>query len=238
MLAQISIVVPAYNEADRIRVCLREIALAMEDWDYEIIVVDDGSQDSTYQETLAIAAENVHIHPIRQSSNRGKGAAVLLGFQRATGEIIALLDADLELHPRMLLSFIRIMHETQADVVIGSKMHPGSKLADYPWFRRTASVAYSLLTRSLFDLDLHDTQTGIKLFRAGVLRHVGPRLRIRRFAFDLELLVIARHFGYKIIEAPVVVSFQRAHSGRIGVLTMGRMFVDTLKVFYWASFWK
>jgi len=236
-MAQISVVVPAYNEADRIRVCLREIALVLEDLDYEIIVVDDGSQDSTYQEMVAIAAENARVRPVRQSSNRGKGAAVFLGFQYATGEIIAFLDADLELHPSLLLSFIKTMHETESDVVIGSKMHPGSELR-YPWFRRFTSVVYSLLIRFLFGLDLRDTQTGIKLFRANVLRCVTQRLKVRRFAFDLELMVAVSRFGYKIVEAPVVVSFQRTHGGRIGALTIGHMFVDTLKVFYWASFWK
>lgn len=236
-MAQISVVVPAYNEADRIQACLREIALVLEDLDYEIIVVDDGSQDSTYPETMAIAAENARIRPVRQSSNRGKGAAVFLGLQYATGEIIAFLDADLELHPSLLLSFIETMHETEADAVIGSKMHPGSELK-YPWFRRITSVVYSLLIRFLFGLNLHDTQTGIKLFRANVLRRVTQRLQVRRFAFDLELLVAVSRFGYKIVEAPVVVSFQRTHGGRIGTLTIGHMFVDTLRVFYWASFWK
>jgi dolichol-phosphate mannosyltransferase len=236
-MAQISVVVPAYNEADRIRACLREIALVLEDLDYEIIVVDDGSQDSTYQEAIAIAAENARIRPLRQSSNQGKGAAVFHGFQHATGEIIAFLDADLELHPSLLLSFIKIMHETEADVVIGSKMHPGSKLK-YPWFRRITSTVYSRLVRFLFGLNLHDTQTGVKLFRANVLRRVVQRLQVRRFAFDLELLVAVGRFGYKIVEAPVVVSFQRAHGGRIGGLTIGHMFVDTLRVFYRASFWK
>jgi glycosyltransferase involved in cell wall biosynthesis len=236
-MAHISVVVPAYDEADRIQLCLREIALALKDLDYEIIVVDDGSQDSTYQEMVAAAAGNARIRPVRQSSNRGKGAAVLLGLQDATGEIIAFLDADLELHPSQLLSFIQTMRETGADVVVGSKRHPGSRLT-VPWFRRITSVVSSRLIRFLFGLDLHDTQTGIKLFRADVLHRVARRLQVRRFAFDLELLVAVSRFGYRIVEAPVVVSFQRAHGGRIGALTIGHTFVDTLRVFYWASFWK
>jgi glycosyltransferase involved in cell wall biosynthesis len=216
---------------------LHEITLVLEGLDYEIIAVDDGSRDSTYQEMLAVADENARVYPIRQLSNQGKGAAVFLGFQHATGEIVAFLDADLELPPRLLVSFMKIMRETEADVVIGSKMHPGSQLT-YPFLRRITSNVYSLLNRFLFGLALHDTQTGIKLFRASVLHRVLPRLQVQRFAFDLELLVAVSRFGCKIVEAPVVVSFQRAHGGRIGVLAIVRMFWDTLKVFYWASFWK
>ena len=236
-MADISVVVPAYDEAGRIQLCLREIAHALKDLDYEIIVVDDGSQDATYQEIAVAAAENARIRPVRQASNQGKGAAVLLGLQHATGTMIAFLDADLDLHPGLLLSFIRTMHETKADVVIGSKMHPDSRLK-YPWFRRITSIVYSRLIRFMFGLNLHDTQTGIKLFRADALHRVAQRLQVRRFAFDLELLVAINRFGYRIVEAPVVVSFQRAHGGRIGPLAIGHMLVDTLRVFYWASFWR
>jgi len=236
-MAQISVVVPAYNEAEHIQVCLHEIACVLKDLDYEVIAVDDGSHDSTYQEMLAVAAKNVRVRPVRQLSNQGKGAAVLLGCQYATGEMVAFIDADLELHPSLLLSFIEVMRKTEADIVIGSKGCPGSRLK-YPWFRRMTSIAYSRLARFLFGLDLHDTQTGIKLVRANVLRRVVQRLQARRFVFDLELLVAVSRFGYKIVEVPVVVSFQRAHGGRIGCLTIAHMLVDTMRVFYRASFWK
>jgi glycosyltransferase involved in cell wall biosynthesis len=233
----ISVVIPAYNEAAHIQACLHETALALRGLDYEIIAVDDGSRDATYEEMLTAASTNIRICPVCQPSNLGKGAALLFGCQHATGVMIAFLDADLELHPRQLLSFIKVMQETEADVVIGSKRHHDSRLT-YPWFRHITSIAYSQMVQFLFGLDLRDTQTGIKLFRASVLHRVIPRLRVRRFAFDLELLVACNRFGYKIVPVPVVVSFQRAHSGRIGALAISRMFVDTLRILYQASFWK
>jgi glycosyltransferase involved in cell wall biosynthesis len=236
-LTLISVVIPAFNEADRIGDCLRETALALQGLDYEIIPVDDGSRDATFREMAACAAQNPRVRPVRQPSNQGKGAAVFLGCQHATGDLIAFLDADLELHPSQLLSFIHVMRQTKASVVIGCKSHPDSQLT-YPRFRQATSVVYSALVQFLFGLDLHDTQTGIKLFRAETLRCIIPRLRARRFAFDLELLVAASRYGYKIAQSPVVVSFQREHGGRINLLAIARMFLDTLQIFYQASFWK
>ena len=236
-LTLISVVIPAFNEADRIGDCLRETALALQDLDYELIPVDDGSHDATFQEMTACAAQNPRVRPVRQPSNQGKGAAVFLGCQYATGEMVAFLDADLELHPAQLLAFIQVMRQTKASVVIGCKSHPDSQLT-YPRFRQATSVVYSSLVQFLFGLDLHDTQTGIKLFRAEALRRIIPRLRVRRFAFDLELLVAASRYGYKIVQSPVVVSFQREHGGRINLVAIVRMFLDTLQIFYQASFWK
>jgi len=236
-VARISVVIPAYNEAERIQVCLDETVRVLQGLDYEIISVDDGSQDDTYEKMLFVAASNPRIRPIRQPANQGKGGALMTGSRQATGDLVAFLDADLELPPSQLLTFIQLMRETEADIVIGSKSHPESQL-EYPWFRRITSIVYYQLIRFLFGLALHDTQTGLKLFQGYALRRIIPRLQVRRFAFDLELLVAASRFGYTIKEAPVVVSFQRGNTGRIGGQAIAHMLLDTLQIFYQASFWK
>jgi len=235
-----TVLVPAYNEEVFIRRCLIETCQVMDEMangDYEIIVIDDGSRDDTYAEAEQVARKSPQVELARCSENLGKGRALRRGFERARGELVFFLDADLDIHPNQLKVLYKNMREKGADVVIGTKHHHESR-SGFPWHRRVISVGYMLLVRMLFDLPLQDTQTGIKLFRHEVLQRVYPRTLVGRFAFDLEMLVAAIRFGYHVIEAPVDVSFQRGGQGRIGVLGVLRTWWDTLDIFYRASFWK
>jgi glycosyltransferase involved in cell wall biosynthesis len=241
---KISVIMPAYNESRVIYESVLVTADTLKDNDYEIIVVDDGSLDATYTEALR-AAQVVNNRPtkgqvkvFRNEPNRGKGQTLKTGCSHATGDLVAFLDADLDLNPCLLWTLYEVMQESEADVVIGSKNHPNSKLF-YPWHRKVLSQSYFALIHLLFGLPLHDTQTGIKLFRREVLEQVLPRMRVQRFAYDLELLVGAHRFGYRIAEAPVEVTFQ---GGKMDLIELARtsanMGMDTLRVFYWASSWK
>jgi hypothetical protein len=141
------------------------------------------------------------------------------------------MDADLEIHPRQLLKFMEEMERTGADIVIGSKRHPKSKV-DYPMKRRLLSWGYNILIRGLFNLKLTDTQPGFKLFRREVLDKELPKLVVKKWAFDLELLVNADQDGFKIVEAPIELNFNREDGGRIGFGTVRNIFQDTLGIFY------
>lgn len=233
----ISIIIPAYNEGDRIASVLKATSQVLELTHYEIIVVDDGSSDSTFRKATLAALENDRIKVFTLPQNKGKGAALVYGCQQADGYLIAFLDADLELSPDLILKFWKMMIEHDADVVIGSKQHPDSQI-NYPLFRRVTSAGYALLNRWLFGLELHDTQTGVKLFRSEVIKRVIHRLQIERYAFDLELLVAISRFGYRIVEAPVTLQFQRQYGGRLKLAAISGMLVDTLQILYRSSFWK
>jgi glycosyltransferase involved in cell wall biosynthesis len=148
-----------------------------------------------------------------------------------TGEYVVLLDADLDLHPLQVQTLFDIMRLDNADIVIGSKMHPNS-VVDYPLQRRIISLGYYLVVRLLFNLPCHDTQTGLKLFKTQVLRDVFPRILVKKFAFDLEVLVNAHHLGYKIAEAPIVLRAQRTKYNRIGSRSVLTTFWDTLAIWY------
>jgi glycosyltransferase involved in cell wall biosynthesis len=167
---------------------------------------------------------------VRCRRNKGKGNALICGTAYSKGEYVAFLDADMDLHPEQLENFFAIMNSRGADVVIGSKFHPQSKV-EYPRLRRIYSFFYFMLVRSLFGLPVRDTQTGIKLFKREVLEKVLPRVLVKRFAFDLELLANVHHFGYRIVEAPVVVNFNRVCS-RLRLAAVWNVFVDTLAIFY------
>ncbi len=229
----LSILMPAYNEAHSIaeNVCETVETMHALGIDFEIVVVDDGSMDGTH--TAASAALRTfpdRVRVVRCSRNEGKGNALICGASYSKGDRVAFLDADMDLHPEQLENFLAIMTSRNADVVIGSKFHPDSKV-EYPPLRRLYSLFYYLLVRALFGLPVRDTQTGIKLFKREVLDRVLPRILVKRFAFDLELLANVHHFGYRIAEAPVTLNFQRVCS-RLRLAAVWNVFLDTLAIFY------
>ncbi len=229
----LSILMPAYNEAQSIAENVCETVETMRGLgiDFEIVVVDDGSLDGTHTAAIdALRAWPECVRIVRCRRNKGKGNALICGTAYSKGEYVAFLDADMDLHPEQLENFFTIMNSRSADVVIGSKFHPQSKV-DYPRLRRIYSFFYFMLVRSLFGLPVRDTQTGIKLFKREVLEKVLPRVLVKRFAFDLELLANVHHFGYRIVEAPVVVNFNRVCS-RLRLPAVWNVFVDTLAIFY------
>ena len=227
---QLSVIIPAYNESQVIAQTLAAACEALNGLDFELIVVDDGSQDETPTRVRQAAQTDPRIVLMRYDLNRGKGHAIQHGFARARGERVAFLDADLDLHPRLLCNLMQVMDQTQADLVIGSKLHPQSRVY-YPLWRRVLSQGYYLIIRLLFGLPVQDTQTGIKLFRRAVLAQVLPRLTIEGFAFDLQLLVLAHRYGYRIASAPVVLTWGHSRLGRIGWRVVWQIWWDTLLVF-------
>jgi glycosyltransferase involved in cell wall biosynthesis len=232
-LFKLSVVLPAFNEADRIEANVLEAwnTLSSFGCEFEILIVDDGSADDTAEHALrACSTDPERIRVIRCTSNQGKGNALICGTRYASGDFVAFLDADLDLHPQQLAGFIDVIEELQVDLVVGSKFHPRS-VVDYPALRRIYSLGYYALIQVLFGLPLRDTQTGIKLFKVEVLRDILPRLLVKRFAFDIELLVNAAALGYKIGEAPVTLQFQRTF-GRLNYRDVWRILVDTLAIFY------
>ncbi|MBU1043313.1 MAG: glycosyltransferase [Candidatus Omnitrophica bacterium] len=231
--SKISIIMPAYNEQDRIVSSLEETIKTFDDFklNYEIIVVDDGSKDDTFKEVKDfIKQESINnVAVYRNRANYGKGRALRKGFRHASGEYIIFLDADMDLHPGQIDTFFDIMSLTESDIVIGSKRHPNSQLF-YPRDRRILSSGYFFFVKMLFGLPINDTQTGLKLFKAHVLKTVFKEFISREFAFDLELLVTAHRFGFKISEAPVCINSQR-ELNRIGIATVYKMCIDTFWIY-------
>jgi glycosyltransferase involved in cell wall biosynthesis len=232
-MPMLSILMPAYNEASSIAnsVCETVETMRALGIDFEILVVDDGSVDGTHTAAVdALRSCPDRVRVVRCAHNEGKGNALVCGAGYAKGEYIAFLDADMDLHPEQLATFFAVMKASRADAVIGSKFHPESKV-NYPIERRIYSFFYFLLVRLMFGLPVRDTQTGIKLFKRGVLETVLPRVLVKRFAFDLELLANAHHFGYRIAEAPVTLNFQRVCS-RIRLSAVWSVLLDTIAIFY------
>jgi len=229
---KISIVIPVYNEEDIVEKNLKEVAATFDEFRcrYEIIVIDDGSKDNSYKTLKKLEGYLPNFIVKRNPYNFGKGRALKKAFKYTSGDLIVWLDADLDLHPYQIKTLYDIMVLNNADIVIGSKMHPNSKV-DYPFIRKVISYLAYLLTIFLFDLPCHDTQTGLKLFKRNVLSEVFPRILVKKFAFDLEVLVNAHHLEFSIVEAPIVLRSQRKY-GRIGLKSILSAFWDTLAIWY------
>lgn len=229
---KISVLIPVHNEVKRIAHNLRETRETLDDLgcNYEIIAIDDGSSDDSYQVLQALKEEIPQLIVGENSRNFGKGRALKKAFKYASGDLIVWLDADLDLHPYQIKTLYDIMVLDDADIVIGSKMHPNSRV-NYPLTRRIVSRGYYLLIRILFNLPCHDTQTGLKIFKRRVIEEVFPRILVKQFAFDLEVLVNAHHLGFKLAEAPIILDNKRDY-GRIGLSSIIKTFNDTLAIWY------
>ncbi len=230
----VSVIVPAYNQDKTIAKDLKRIKGVLSQLRYptELIVVDDGSSDKTLSEARKVSG----VKAIGYEVNKGKGNAVRFGMAQSKGDIIAFIDSGMDLNPNGLSICLEHFEWYNADIIIGSKRHPASKI-QYPWQRKILSAGYQILTFILFGLKVRDTQVGLKLFRREVLEKVLPRLLVKRFAFDIEMLAVANYLGFnRIFEAPVEIHLD---FGGASVLTSNKflknvsaMLIDTLAVFY------
>ncbi len=229
----LSVVLPCHRLAGTVGEGLARLAalLAPQGFPYELIPVDDGSADATGEALVAFAKGHPSVRPLLLGRNHGKGAAFMAALGWTRHAWVLLLDGDLDLSPETLPAFCDVAESTSADIVAGSKRHPLSQVR-YPWRRRFASACYHALTARLLGLGLGDTQAGMKLFRREALEYARGRMLVKRFAFDLELLAIARDGGFTVAEAPVRVAFGAQRWGCLSWSVAWRTLVDTAAIVY------
>jgi glycosyltransferase involved in cell wall biosynthesis len=229
---KLSVILPVFNEKANIRATIEETEKVLKDigLEHEIIAVDDGSTDGTWDELKTTASEVDTLRLIRCEKNGGKGQALKLGFKESSGELVAFLDAGMEINPNHLIDFLKLMEENGVDVVIGSKRHPRSEVV-YPTRRIFWSAVHNTAVRLLLRLPVNDTQVGCKLFKRAALEKVIPSLLVKRYAFDVELLANIHRRGYKILEAPVSLNFNSGPD-KMRFKDISRIALDILAVFY------
>ncbi|HEY6177310.1 MAG TPA: dolichyl-phosphate beta-glucosyltransferase [Kofleriaceae bacterium] len=202
----LSIVVPAYNEEHRIAPTLARLSahLASQAMSWEIVVVDDGSRDATCAVVEAAMARIANLRLVRQTPNRGKGAAVRLGMLEARGQIRVMSDADGSMPPEQLPRLLAPILACTADIAIGSRYAEGARSnIKQPWYRIAWSRLANLVIQRSLVPGVRDTQCGFKAFTAEAARALFGVGRIDGWAFDLEILALARRTGFAIAEVGV-----------------------------------
>jgi dolichyl-phosphate beta-glucosyltransferase len=224
----LSIIIPAYNEEKRLPHTLEQVFsfLAKQDYQAEVIVVENGSTDRTYaiaQETSA-AFKNLYVF---QSSAKGKGTAVQQGMLAARGQYRIFCDADLSMPIEEIARFIPPHNDT--DIVIASREVEGAIRYDEPHQRHLTGRVFNLLIRAFALPGIHDTQCGFKGFKADIAEDLFQHQTIGGWAFDVEILYIAKMRGYKVVELPIP-WYYRDESKISVIRDSWRMFLDILKI--------
>ena len=226
---ELSVVVPFYNPGDALRRTVSQLVscLRAQGVRFEVIAVSDGSTDGS-EHTLTNLAPEVRV--LTANHNQGKGGALHLGFARARGAWVGMVDADGDIDPVHLVEYLNIARTGQHAVVYADKRHTNSTSASSP-FRKIVSIVYSTLVAMLFMLGVRDTQTGCKIFRRDVLADVLPKLQETRFAFDLEFFVAAKAHGITdMVPAPVRLE-ERTAGSTVGTKAILRTIRDTLTIY-------
>jgi dolichyl-phosphate beta-glucosyltransferase len=202
----LSLVIPAFNESARLgdgvaRLRQAVKAGAIDPQTTEFIVVDDGSTDDTSARAADLLSDFPHVRIIRLPENRGKGAAVRAGVAAATAPAIAFADADMAIDPAQTPQFLAALSTT--DLAIGSRSARGA-MVDRPSIRRSVmNRLFNLMVNVLTRVSLDDTQCGFKAFRAPAAQILFHLSTTERFAFDVEILSLARRLEMSISEVPV-----------------------------------
>jgi len=224
----LSIVVPAYNEAGRIRETLASLCQIKESKPYpvELIVVDDGSTDRTVE----TVEEFPGIRLVRNDRNHGKGYTVRHGVLEARGKLVLFTDADLSAPIEEVDKLLSALESSGADAAVGSRALKRELIGVHqPWLRDMGGRFFNLLVKAFTGLRLHDTQCGFKLFKRSSTRHAFERMRIEGFGFDPELLFLIERGGGKVVEVPVKWNNNPATKVRF-LRDSTRMFLDLIAI--------
>jgi dolichyl-phosphate beta-glucosyltransferase len=231
----ISIIIPAFNEAELIENTLlktvkySEINLP----NTEILVINDGSCDNTeiiVNDLITTYTGDVKIHLVNNDKNRGKGFSIRHGVEVATGDIIIFFDADLPYDLSGIDNIVTTIDQG-FDIVIGSRVTSSSIInVKIPFRRRIASAFYRSLVHALFAIESEDTQCGFKGFTQKAAKNIFPKTRIEGFGFDIEVLALAMKYGYKVKSIPVIFNNQRENSKINLIVDSLKMIRDMIRV--------
>ena len=226
---KISVIVPAYHEKEKIVPGLKDLLITLESLQvgYEVIVIVDGDPE-TFEALQTFSHPN--LKTLTYDKNRGKGYALTYGFGQSQGDIVVFWDAGTQISQESLKLAWRTFSFSRADVVVGSKRHPLSKVK-YPLKRRIYSFLCQLAAYLVFGLSVKDTQTGLKIYKREILDKIIPKIKTSGYAVDIEMLIAAKSLGYKkIIETPVDLTHYQ-FGGGVNYKAVYQVAIDILKTY-------
>lgn len=221
----LSLIVPAYNEENRLPATLNRIAeyMGQRDFSYEMIVVDDGSRDATREVVREFQRQHEWVRLLTyddehdKPANRGKGFAVRQGVLHAAGRDVLFSDADLSTPIEELEHLLPPISRGDCDITIASRALPESNLAVHqPWYREWMGRTFNRFVQRVIHTEIHDTQCGFKAFRGDVAKRLFGLAQIDGFGFDPEILFLAQKFKYRVREIPV--TWQHQDDSRVNPL--------------------
>ena len=228
----ISIIVAAYNEEKRIIPSLFAIRdfCNSKNMECEIIVVDDGSKDNTRRVATEKIPQIPQLNVIGYDTNMGKGYALRTGVLSSKGDFVLLTDADLSTPIEELSKLLHFVHNNTCDIAIGSRALALSRiLKKQPWWRQNMGKLFNKIVKTLVIDEFDDTQCGFKLFTGESARSLFKQARINRFAYDVEILALAKKNGYRVREVPI--TWVNSPQSKVNPLTDSvQMFFDLLKI--------
>jgi glycosyltransferase involved in cell wall biosynthesis len=228
----ISIIVPLLNERESLPELVSRIDSVMKDGglSYEVIMVDDGSDDGSWDEILRLAGSNPSVHGIRFRRNYGKSAALYCGFARAAGEVVVTMDADLQDFPEEVPEMYRMIKEEGWDIVSGWKQHR----KDNALTKNLPSKLYNATARSITGLKLHDMNCGLKAYRSEVVKNIEVYGEMHRY-----IPYLAKNAGFtKITEKPTQHAKRKFGKSKFGMSRFVNGFLDLLSLWFLSTFGK
>ena len=227
----LSVIIPAYNEEKRLSKTLNSIDnyLKKQNYEYEILVVDNGSKDKTVEIVNQLFSQIRGLRLVKGSSNQGKGFAVKIGILESKGDFRVFTDAD---NSTSLDQIEKMWPEFKSgfDVVIGSRDIKGAVIpVPQPWWRRRLGDIFNLIVQIFSGIfGIWDTQCGFKGFRAEAAENIFKKTKISGFAFDVEVLILAKKMGYKIKEIPI--TWINDADSKVKLNGMIKMLIEVLKI--------
>jgi glycosyltransferase involved in cell wall biosynthesis len=205
----LSVVIPAYNEERRLGATLSQVCgfLGQQSWQWEVRVVDDGSHDGTAELVAAVAAREPRV-AVQREPHRGKGGAVKAGLLAAQGAFRFICDADLSMPIAEIRRFLP-PESTNYDIAIGSREGVAARRVGEPTYRHFMGRLFNVGVRWLTLPGIQDSQCGFKMFTAHAVRTIFPHVTVNGWAFDVEVLTIARERGLRIVEVPIEWHYRR-----------------------------
>jgi len=224
----ISVLLPTYNEKGNIEVLLSKLISINEI--NEIIIIDDGSKDSTVDTVLKFISISKKVRLIERHRKLGLGSAYIEGFFHAKGDYIVTMDADLSHLPSYIKIFLKRLNEKKCDIIIGSRHIKGGYIIGWKFHRYFVHFIANILARIFLLINCSDITSGFRLYKRQVLANIIKFVKSKGFSFQLETLFLAKKFGYKVEEEPIIFYNRKLGKSKFNMLEALEFFLSLFKI--------